>query len=412
MTGRHSRRATRALQRLAETDPAFASLALWVDHADADVGPDAPPAWSTATTVFYGPAFDALSLAEQMGLCGHHLLHVAFRHAHRASALRLRLGDGYDATVFNLASDAILNEAVLRAGYILPRPCVLLTELLGDVLGDRDAPDAALVRWDVEALTVRLLSSGAGTDSDSGRARAHAEAAGFRRDLDEEGAGGEAGPDDAGDWCQRISRAMEAGRAAGRGIGILGHRLADLPQSRTPWEIVLRALVTKAVTQLPRQSWHRPTGRWLAADASGHETPFDPALARTARAPRIAVGIDSSGSIDDARLALFSAQIAGIARRTGAETHVLVFDDGVHHTRVLKAGHWDRGISDLPLARDGGTDFTEVLREADRLDPAAIVILTDLDGPMGAKPRAPVIWAVPDDVSPPPPFGRVLSLAR
>ena len=33
---------------------------------------------------------------------------------------------------------------------------------------------------------------------------------------------------------------------AGRGIGAAGLRLADLPEPSTPWEVILRRLVTRA----------------------------------------------------------------------------------------------------------------------------------------------------------------------
>ena len=199
---------------------------------------------------------------------------------------------------------------------------------------------------------------------------------------------------------------------AGRGIGVMGHRLADLPETRVPWETVLRRLVTKAVTELPRRSFRRPTGRWLALDAAGQALPFEPATARNARAPRVAVGLDSSSSVDETRLALFAAQVAGIARRTGAETHVLVFDETVRERRVMRAGSWDQAVTGMSFSRDGGTDFAPVLAEADRLEPAVIVMLTDLDAPLPDPPRAPVIWAVPEEPRRLPPWGRVLSLAR
>ena len=78
----------------------------------------------------------------------------------------------------------------------------------------------------------------------------------------------------------------------------------------------------------------------------------------------------------------------------------------------MRAGHWERAITDLVVSRDGGTDYGEVLREADRLEPAIIVVLTDLDAPEPPKPKAPVLWAVPDDHAAAPSFGRVISLSR
>jgi predicted metal-dependent peptidase len=406
---RHSERASRALRKLAETDPAFASLSLWVAHEDSDAKP--LPAWSNGRTIRYGASFPTFSLPEQIGMAAHHILHVAFRHAARREAMGVRLGAAHDAALFNMASDAVLNEALFRAGYVMPRPCVVLTDLLRETLGEVAPPDDALARWDAEKLYVRLMSAGdRGSPREAAeKARAWAARQGFEEDLD---AGNpEEGPD-AGEWQERVMRAMEAGRMAGRGIGVMGHRLADLPETRVPWETVLRRLVTKAVTELPRRSFRRPTGRWLALDAAGQALPFEPATARNARAPRVVIGLDSSSSVDETRLRLFAAQVAGIARRTGAETHVLVFDETVRERRVMRAGSWDRAVTGMAFSRDGGTDFAPVLAEADRLEPAVIVMLTDLDAPLPDPPRAPVIWAVPEEPRRLPPWGRVLSLAR
>jgi predicted metal-dependent peptidase len=431
MSPRHSTRATRALRKLGEDDPAFAALALWCNHRDSDARP--LPAWTDGATIFYGPAFDALPQHEQTGLAAHHVLHVALRHGPRARALWSRFGERFDADLFNAAADSIVNETLIRAGHALPRPCVRLTELLRDSLAETAPPESALATWDAEKLYICLAhgpesasgrpASGDGPargPSPAERARAYALARAFAADLEPRGTDADAARDaaEATEWRQRLARALEAGRAAGRGIGALGNRLADLPEPRTHWEVILRGLIARAVTPAPRCSHRRPTNRWIALDsaarAEGRPEPvFEPGLARDRTVPRIAVAVDASGSIDDARLALFAAQVAGIGRRTGAEVHVLVFDDGLRSQTRMQGPNWEAEITRIAFARGGGTSFVEVLAAATRLEPAMIVVLTDLDGDFGPPPgRIPVLWAVPEDPAAPPPFGRVLSLAR
>ena len=429
---RHSRRARPALTKLAETDPALAALALWCGHRDRDgealVSTD-------GRTVFYGPAFEDLTLPEQVGLAAHHILHIAFRHVPRAAGLRTRIGDGFDEEVFNIAADALVNQTLHLAGYVLPRPAVLLDGVLVEAGDDPGDPREAIARYDVERLYVRLMrpSEGRGKarrDEDGGdrnrsaeeageAARAYARRAGFAPDMRvPDGMEGEDATEAAAEWRQRVARALEAGRLAGRGVGALGTRIADLPETRTPWEVVLRALVTRAVTEGPRLTHTRPARRWLARDsaarAAGQGTPpFEPALRRDSEVPRIAVGIDCSGSVDDARLARFAGQVAGIGQRTGAEVHVLAFDEAVRSQRRMAGADWAREITDLAFAREGGTSFVGVMEAALALDPSVVVVLTDLEGPFGPPPRAvPVIWAVPEEVGGPPPFGRVVTLDR
>jgi len=450
---RHSTRATRALQKLAEQDPAFAALALWCTHVDSDLRETT--AWTDGAAIHYGAAFEGLSLPEQVGLAAHHILHIAFRHAPRSRAMYVRFGDRYDEDLFNLATDAIVNETLMLSGHILPRPVVRVTGLLKATTRDEMQGEEAVTKYDAERLYVMLMQddgarqgaqpgdrgrkSGGGkgesdgTGSEGGdrprpggalaeAARAYAARQGFRPDIETGGSDKDdgAGTEDDAEWRQRVVRAMEAGRLAGHGIGMLGHRLADLPQVHTPWEVVLRGLVTRAVIHHPQPLPTRPARRWLARDSDarqkgGPAPAFEAGWQRDQEIPKIVVGIDSSGSVDGTLLAMFASQVAGIAKRTGAETHVLVFDQAVRSRAVMGRGVWERRITDILFSRDGGTSFIAVMEEALALTPSAIVILTDLQGPFGPPPPkgVPVIWAVPGD--PPPdgaPFGRVLSLAR
>ncbi|WP_308918136.1 DUF2201 family putative metallopeptidase [Jannaschia sp. LMIT008] len=404
--GIHSRHAADALRALAEADPALSALSLWCAHRDGDAtGTD-------ARAITYGPDVADLAPHERMGLCAHHVLHVALRHPGRMGALRDRLGDGFEPDLFNIAADAVVNEVLLQADHALPRPALRLTEVLRDVLSVDVPPPTALSDWGVDRLYHALARDGGA----AGRARDHAAARGMRPDLAPDGDDAAGGDDDGDDarWRNHLIRALESGRAAGRGIGRIGHRLADIPEPRTPWEIVLRRLLARAVTVAPRPAPLRPARRWLAATAqaraAGTPAPgFQPGTRPLAHRPRIVVALDASGSVEDARLALFWGEVTGIARRLSAELHLLVFDDAIRHRAAVDPTRTPRPP---PLPRDGGTDFAPVIAEALALDAAALVVLTDLDGPFGPPPRSlTVVWAVPDGTSATAPFGRVLNLA-
>ncbi len=442
MTARHSARATRALQALAEADPAFAALALWIDHRDAERPEDAPadtrldgdaqaPAWTDGRTIFYGPGFAALPADVQMGVAAHQILHVALRHPARDRAMRLRLGDEADPRLFNIAADALVNETLIAAGYSVPRPCVTLLPLHAFLLRDEAPTASALAKWDAETLTLalkeivargRTAAPGAGDAPHSSDAAIEkmARKAAFAPDIEareaDPGGAAQAAEDDA-EWQQRLSRALEEGRLAGRGIGALGLHLADIPRSEVPWERHLRSLVARALLPEPRQVWSRPARVWAAmedaARRSGAPAPvYQPGHARARAIPRIAVGIDSSSSIDTARLRLFLGQVAGIARRSGAEVHALVFDDQVRSVQVLPRAAPEEALKRLDLSREGGTSFDGLFAEAGRLEPAILIVLTDLDAPVPPAPRGvPVLWAVPAPPAKAPPHGRVVDLS-
>ena len=273
---RHSDRARLALARLADADPALGALALWCDHRDGD-----GPTRTRGDTILYGPEFPLLPIHEQIGLAGHHVLHVTLRHSARMAAMEARLGPAFDAARFNRAADAIANEAILAAGHALPRPCVTLAELLPEGV------PAGIADWTVESLYLGM-EAGPGARRGDDAASARAPSAGG--DLDPASDGG-SGDRAAPEWRARATRAFEAGRLAGRGIGRAAGRIADLGASPTPWETVLRGLVTRAVSEAPRRTHRRPARGWIAMEAEarrggGPSPVFQPGNARGSERPR------------------------------------------------------------------------------------------------------------------------------
>jgi hypothetical protein len=400
----HSARAAQAIAHLGEVDAALAVLALWCRHRDGTVATE-----TRGEVITYGPGFDLLGLPEQVGLVAHHVLHVALRHSARSAHLAERLGDAFDPMLFTLAADGIINETLILAGHAIPRPAVLLTELLAAAGLPEPTSVAALERWDADRLAMALHRDPdrAKRVSDWARSR------GFAADL-RAGAPLEEGPaQSAADWRNQILRALAAGRKAGSGIGQLGAILADLSPDAVPWEVVLRGILARALAERPGLNWSRPARPFIArlaeAERTGGALPvFEPGTRRTGHRPKIAVGLDTSSSIDPQTLRLFWAEAEGIARRTGAEVHLLAFDEAVHATRRIDPAAWRDHINQK-LRIGGGTDFTDLFATAARLQPSILIVLTDLDAPIPEAPRFPVVWAVPARVEAPP-FGRLLLL--
>lgn len=403
--GAHSRRAAAALARMPEVDPAVAALALWCRHRD-----DPGSTRTRGDTILYGPAFAALSLPEQTGLVAHHVLHVALRHSGRADALAVRLGADFDRDRFALACDGLINDVLIEGGHAVPRPAVRASELIARVAGPSVDAGAILADWPAERLYLALLHAPRRDEArDADAADGYARDKRFSPDL-------EGDPQDessADEWRMRLEQAFATGRAAGTGIGPVLRRFADLPLARTPWEVRLRRLLLRAVSDHPRRSHKRPAQGWIARQAearsAGGPVPvFEPGPARDARRPRVVVALDTSSSITQVQLDLFAAEALAISRRCGAETHLLAFDTQVHTRARL-----DRAALDaLEMRRGGGTDFAGVIAEAARLAPSIAVVLTDLDGPAGPAPGFPVLWAVPHAPASAPPFGTVLEMDR
>jgi predicted metal-dependent peptidase len=382
-------------------DPAIAALALWCTYRDS-----AGPTSTEGEKIHVGPEFPLLPISEQVGVIAHHVLHVALRHSARRRASRERYGANFRANAYDLACDALVNEALLQAGHALPRPAVRAADLVALLPVDQ-RPDNVLSDWDSDTLYAALAapSTGQGGGDEDGIAR-YAKTHGFEPDLKD------SDPDrtDAEIWAGRMEQAMRAGERAGIGIGATLTRFGDLPKAIVPWEIRLRRMLNKALAQHRRPSYRRPARNWLARDASAMQTGgpqpvFEPGLAREERRPRLVIALDTSSSIRDATLDLFAAETISIVRRIGAEAHLLGFDTEVHSRhRLTNAG----AIAALAMRRGGGTDFEAVLTEAQELDPSLILVLTDLDAQTRSATRAPVLWAVPATPKVPPGFGDVL----
>ncbi|MDM7932876.1 VWA-like domain-containing protein [Tabrizicola sp.] len=403
MTG-HSARAARAIAHLGEVDPALAVLALWCRHRDGT-----GPTMTAGDVITYGPGFDRLGLPEQVGLVAHHVLHVALRHSDRQAGLAERLGAAFDPALFGLAADGIINDTLILAGHAIPRPAVTLTALLAEAGLAAQSAIAALEDWDADRLAMALHSDPKRAE----RLRDWGASRGFSVDL----AVGE--PRDKGkgqsvsDWRNQILRAMEAGRKAGAGIGRLGAILADLAPDTVPWELHLRGLLAQALTERPRQSWRRPSGSWLArmaeAERAGGPVPvYEPGRARLDHRARIVIGLDTSSSISPQTLRLFTAEAEAIARRTGAEAHLMAFDETVFAQERLDPNGW-HALRETGLRSGGGTCFDDLFEKAGRIRPSITVVLTDLDAPLPPAPGFPVLWAVPNTVAAPA-WGRVLRI--
>ncbi|MCG6204858.1 VWA-like domain-containing protein [Rhodopseudomonas sp. HC1] len=450
----YSHRGTRAIQRMVEFAPSTGGLALWVRHQDLPAESDAATiAVTDGTTVFYGAAFDKLPLAEQTGLVAHEVLHIALRHPQRFVELQRVIGD-VDLELYTICADAIVNSTLAHLSWLkLPAMSVMLEQLLVQALKREQAPEAALLEWDVEKLYRAIddrdetANNGKQKSRDASRSGSEADDAGSggrnpsqsQSDSAKEsteqradgarsakvrqlGAGGardlipnaesqsapEAEAEHARDWSERILR----GHAGDGAFSMLRTLIADLPRTRTPWAQVLRVQLARGLARKPALTWSRPARSYIANQGrSGrHRMPFEPGFQATKNEPRLALIIDVSGSIDDRLIERFANEIETILRRQEAGLVLIIGDERVRQVEWFEPGR-RFVLGEISFSGGGGTDFTPLLAEADRHKPDIAVVLTDLEGPADFKPRWPVIWAVPETQSQAAqPFGRLLTL--
>ena len=92
-----------------------------------------------ADTITYGPDFERLPVHKAIGLASHHILHASLHHSARMGDMRDRLGDRFDPTLWTIATDAIVNKALLLADYAL-RLTALLAGAIGETIPPRAPP--------------------------------------------------------------------------------------------------------------------------------------------------------------------------------------------------------------------------------------------------------------------------------
>lgn len=396
-----------------EAMPGLGGIALWVKFCDADT--PTLIAQTDGIRVTAGPRYHEYATAERRFIVLHELLHVALAHPARARELEKRVAD-FDARLYNTACDAIINAALAGVhGIRQPTDAVTLERVLSQLdLWQRTDDVAVVVRqWSSEALYHALAKQRDQLDLDKLTA-----ADGFGSNDLVPGAGvtvANTQPADGNHSTEDTIRAWHARLQMARGAlaGIFTRLTNELPQVKTPWERILRDLLFRHAQRKRRLDPARPTRRWLALENElrqneGVALPFERAT-RPARSGRIALAVDTSGSVDEALLKRFAAEVATVLEQTDPQLRLIVCDAEVHQVRDFTGREAARYLRGFSFKGGGGTDFRPAIAEAVKWKPDLLIYLTDLEGEAGSKPHFPVVWAVPEGKATAP-WGKVIEL--
>jgi predicted metal-dependent peptidase len=227
--------------------------------------------------------------------------------------------------------------------------------------------------------------------------------------LREEDGGGGGGFDDH-DWDgaqdisdadkkaleKEIDQAIRQGQIAdqkmnGKGAGGKNRELSELLEPQVDWREVLREFVKSVCNNKDASSWRRVNRRFLSGDV------YMPTLIGE-RVGRIAVGIDTSGSIGGVELNAFLSEVQSIAKDVNPQKLDLIYWDSE------VAGHEEYDeftvtnvISSTQPKGGGGTDpraMMEYLKEKG-IKPEVIIMLTDgCIGDWGNAWDAPILWTI------------------
>lgn len=344
-----------ALTRLAFDQPFFGTLLAMTPLV-------AQPAVATLATngerILYNPDFLAgLTGEETVAVLAHELLHICYLHCDAS-----RRG-GRQPHKWNAACDFAINQELVRWGFRLPKG-VLRSPAFEGLFAEQiyeQLPDQACSCLD-ELLP---MPSGAKEEVQG-----------------------------------RILTAAAA--ASGKLPAGLARWVAGLSRSRVPWCRILHRFLQTALAR-EDQSFLPPSRRHLWEDR------YLPSVTQGSR-PRLALAVDTSGSISPAQLEAFAAEVSSLSGLC-SELLLLTCDAQVHE--IIHLSEFSSRLGSLNLSGGGGTDFRPVfdrLRAANHR-PDALLCLTDGNGiyPDRAPREYPVLWCISGEGR--PPWGGILMLS-
>jgi predicted metal-dependent peptidase len=334
------------------------------------------------------------TVLESAGVLLHEVGHLIRDHAGRARTLDVR--DEVAGELWNIAADAEINDDLLSAGVDLPA-----TPVTPGRLGERDGLTAEYYYSRLREMDVV---------PDAGWAHCGAGCHG----LDSENPGDVAGvPGLSGVESmllrKRTAEAVMAAVASGQGnVGGGWIRWAEAHlRPQLDWRTLLAASVRSgfaAVTGNADYSYRRPSRRRVPGVVL-------PSMHRPL--PRVAIVVDTSGSVGESQLETAWTEVHGCLRRLGARRDLLsVYAADVDLHRLSGAP-----ARQMALVGGGGTDMAAAIDQVLSISPRPdlFVVITDGFTPWPAsRPSRPVIVVLlPTNVGspePPPSWAKVIAV--
>lgn len=181
-----------------------------------------------------------------------------------------------------------------------------------------------------------------------------------------------------------IQTAIEAKRQGSVPCG-LERFLDDLVHPKVPWRNALSRFLNQ--TTKDDYTWTRPNKMFVSQNL------FLPSI-RSENTGHIAAVIDTSGSISQQVFTAFISELSGIMAQVRPEKLTVVSADAaINHIDVFARGE----PIEVKMYGGGGTDFRPAIKHFADDPPAALVYLTDLEGPCGDDPGFPVLWCCTTD---------------
>lgn len=399
-------RVSRARTRLLLDSPWFGSLSM---RLRVESTSDCKTMETDGTRLRFNPQFvESLSDVELTGVMAHEVMHCALLHPYRLGKRDFRQ--------WNEACDYAINQLLIDQGFTLPEGALLDEQFKG--MGaeqiyavrerqkqqeEQQQPQPQDDGQQDDGSEQPQAQDGDGENEDDapssfGEVTAPSEASAGESQSD--GAPQEM---TATDWQVATEQATAVAKKAGSLPADADRAVKAARQSETNWREILRRFVDQTVPS--DYSWTQPNRRYVAQGI------YLPGTVRE-NMPRFAVGIDTSGSIQQSDLAMFAAELTQILHETRPESIDVYYCD----TRVCHTESFSPDDPEITLSAHGGggTSFQPVFdRIADESnEPAALIYFTDLEGPTPIEPGYPVLWVTSEASNLNGPFGETVRISK
>ena len=299
--------------------------------------------------------------AQRSAMVKHEVLHLLLDHASRRNAQRR------DPQLFDLAADLVVNQ-LMGDHWPLPPGAIVLDSF------DFDLPANQTLEWYYQKLVEH--SDEISPDVEPGHSD-HSDW-GEQQDADSASAKNE------------FARAVEdAKERSGDAFGLLPQEIQELANSfvresdsSVDWRRVIRLFTTSSRQTRISNTLRRPSKRYGTYPGT-----------KVKRYHRVAVVIDTSGSVNQDALSRFFTEVQAIWRQ-GSQVTIVEADNLVRKT-------WEfRGLTPGRLKGRGGTKFDPALQWVADANPKFDAAIYFTDGKAQAptvRPGCKMLWVLPDD---------------
>ncbi len=361
--------------------------------------PEIPSAAVTQTGyMWYNDQFiKSLDSSSLQFVLAHEIMHLALGHLFR--------GDKKNMEIWNIAGDLVINDLLQRNGLhmhqevgLLPTNGTMELYINGKKLKIVDIDKKAME--DIYNEIIRHVNKYPANKMKPGKG-----AKGFDQHVYNANAKGDTSKDaskEAEKWKDRFVQAVAAAKARGD-LPAGFERLVDsILNNRVNWKRLLKRYITREI--FTDYTWSRPHKRSRALGT------YFPDVQK--ENVKIAVSVDTSGSISQQDLTQFLSEMVAIVRSTdNLKADIYVCDAGIHEKLSVSNGNIKK-ILDLKMTGGGGTSHIPVFEAVKNSDIKALICLTDgyTEFPEKNDFNFDTIWVLTKDSNDQIPFGKVIKM--